>query len=65
MWTASHAGLISAEPWPDKVRLSDLEPRFVCEACGTRGADIRPNFAPTRMGTAGAISALARPYNSE
>jgi tRNA(fMet)-specific endonuclease VapC len=26
------------------VRLSDIEPRFVCEACGTRGADVRPNF---------------------
>lgn len=37
--------------WPDEVRLSDLEPRFVCKECGTRGADIRPHFAPARMGT--------------
>ena len=37
--------------WSDSVRLSDLEPRFVCEKCGTRGADIRPDFAPARMGT--------------
>jgi hypothetical protein len=44
---------ISADAWPDEVRLSDLEPRFVCKACGTRGADIRPNFAPARMGTSG------------
>ena len=29
---------ISANPWPDDVRLSDLEPRFICKACGTRGA---------------------------
>jgi hypothetical protein len=36
---------------PDEVRLSDLQLRFVCTACGTRGADIRPNFAPARMGT--------------
>ena len=35
--------------WPDGVRLSDLEPRFVCKRCGTRGADMRPNFAPARM----------------
>jgi hypothetical protein len=26
------------------VRLSDIEPRFVCQACGKRGADVRPNF---------------------
>jgi hypothetical protein len=27
-----------------QVRLSDLEPRFVCKACGKKGGDIRPNF---------------------
>jgi hypothetical protein len=26
------------------VRLSDLEPRFICEACGRRGADVRPDW---------------------
>jgi hypothetical protein len=26
------------------VRLSGLEPLFVCQACGTRPADLRPNF---------------------
>jgi hypothetical protein len=26
------------------VRLSDLEPRFVCTVCGKRGADVRPDF---------------------
>ena len=30
--------------WPGHVRLSDLEERFVCRGCGTRGADIRPDF---------------------
>lgn len=25
------------------VALSDLEPRFVCRACGKRGADVRPD----------------------
>jgi hypothetical protein len=29
---------------PDEVRLSDLEPQFVCKACGKRGADVRPDF---------------------
>ena len=37
--------------WSDSVRLSDLEPRFVCKACGRRGADVRLDFAPARMGT--------------
>jgi len=25
----------------DDVKLSDIEPRFICEACGRRGADLR------------------------
>jgi hypothetical protein len=40
------------DKWPDGVRPSDLEPRFTCKRCGNRGADVRPNFAPARMGTA-------------
>jgi hypothetical protein len=30
--------------WLDEMRLSDLEPHFVCTASGRRGADIRPDF---------------------
>jgi hypothetical protein len=26
------------------IRLSDIEPRFTCKACGKRGADVRPDF---------------------
>jgi hypothetical protein len=37
----SHWGKISADRGPDNVRLSDLEPLFVCQACGTRP---RPDF---------------------
>jgi len=40
----SHSIAISADRWPDQVRLSDLEPRFVCKACGKKGADVRPDF---------------------
>ena len=40
----AHAERISADRWPDNVRLSDLEPLFVCQACGRRGADIRPDW---------------------
>ncbi len=38
-WTA-----ISGDRWPDEIRLSDIEPRFTCQACGTKAADVRPNF---------------------
>jgi hypothetical protein len=36
--------LIAAAALADGVGLSDLEPRFVCKACGKRGADVRPDF---------------------
>jgi hypothetical protein len=34
----SHCTAISGDRWADDVRLSDLEPRFICKACGKRGA---------------------------
>ena len=40
----SHSTAISGDRWPDDVRLSDIEPRFTCQACGQKGADVRPNF---------------------
>jgi hypothetical protein len=40
----SHSVAISADRWPDDVRLSDIEERFSCTACGKRGADVRPDF---------------------
>src|SRR4051794_1175395 len=40
----SHWTTINADRWPDDVRLSDLEPLFVCQACGTRPAELRPDF---------------------
>jgi hypothetical protein len=33
-----------ADQWPDDIRLSDLEPQFICAACGKRGTDVRPDF---------------------
>ena len=36
---------------PDHVRLSDIEPGFVCTACGKRGADVRPVHSRAHMGT--------------
>jgi hypothetical protein len=43
-YRCSHSIAISADRWPDDIRLSDLEPRFTCQACGHRGADVRPFF---------------------
>ena len=43
-YKCSHHIAISSDQWSDDVRLSDIEPRFTCQACGTKGADVRPNF---------------------
>jgi hypothetical protein len=43
-YKCSHWTAISGDRWPNDVRLSDLEPRFTCQACGQKGADVRPNF---------------------
>lgn len=45
-----HWVIVSADKWPDTVRISDLEPRFVCSKCGAKGADIRPHWPKTPMG---------------
>jgi hypothetical protein len=39
---------LSSDRWPDDIRLSDIEPRFICSACGKRGADVRPDFGTVR-----------------
>jgi hypothetical protein len=44
----SHGVAFSADRWSDHVRLSDIEPRFVCAACGKRGAEVRPDFSGNR-----------------
>jgi hypothetical protein len=43
-YKCSHNVEISADPWRDHVRLSDLEPLFTCQACGIKGAEVRANF---------------------
>jgi hypothetical protein len=40
----AHSTTLSADQWPDDARPSDLELLFVRQACGERGADVRPNF---------------------
>jgi len=46
----SHHVETNADGWPDDVRLSDIEPGFVCTRCGRRGAEVRPKFPDARMG---------------
>ena len=48
----SHSLAISGDRWPDDLRLSDIEPRFICGACGKRGADVRPDFSGGKTATA-------------
>jgi hypothetical protein len=35
---------MNADPWPDDLRLSDIEDRFTCSTCGKRGTDVRLDF---------------------
>ena len=48
-YKCGHSVTIHPALWPDNVRLSELEERFVCTVCGHRGADVRPLFEPSRM----------------
>jgi hypothetical protein len=50
-YKCSHSIEMSADRWAEDIRLSDIEEQFICNACGKRGADVRPHFAPARMGT--------------
>ena len=43
-YRCSHSIALMADHWPDYLRLSDIEPQCLCEACGKRGADVRPQF---------------------
>ena len=38
-------------PRAHHLRLWDIAPDLVCIARGKRGAEVRPNFRPARMGT--------------
>ncbi|MBR1228714.1 MULTISPECIES: hypothetical protein [unclassified Bradyrhizobium] len=41
----SHHVETNADGWADDVRLSDIEPRFVCTRRGRRGAEARSKFS--------------------
>ena len=46
----SHHTTINADRWGDQLRLSDVEPKLTCSACGKKGSEIRPDFTQARMG---------------
>ena len=54
-YNCSHSIALMADRWADNVRLSDIEPRFVCTACGKWGADVRPNFNWNVQGPVGGM----------
>jgi hypothetical protein len=43
-YRCSHSTAVSADRWPDDLRLSDIEDQFTCTKCGKRGAEVRPDF---------------------
>lgn len=38
--------LLPLDPWPDEVRLPDIEPRFICQACGSLGRGCPAKLPP-------------------
>jgi len=44
-YRCSHSIAVSADQWPDDLRLSDIEERSTSSICGKRGADVRPDFS--------------------
>lgn len=51
-YRCSHFTTLPADRWPDHVRLSDIERQFVCQACGQRGADVRPDYQGAKQRSA-------------
>jgi len=47
-YRCSRSITLSADRWPDHVRMSDVEPLFVC---GQGGGEMRGKTPPPRIGT--------------
>jgi hypothetical protein len=47
-YRCAHSVRLSADCWPDHLRLSNIESLFVCKVCGNRGADVWPDFSGSR-----------------
>ena len=57
-YRCSHSVTLPTDRWPDDVRLSDIDPRFVCGGCGRRGAEVRPDFNWNAKGPIGGMGAI-------
>jgi hypothetical protein len=40
-----HEARVNAGRWADDVRLDEIEARLVCTACGSIGAEVRPDWS--------------------
>jgi hypothetical protein len=54
-YRCTHSTAVMADQWPADLRLSDIEPRFVCSVCGKHGAEVRPNFNWNIQGPTGGM----------
>jgi len=62
-YRCSHNVKLSAEyvdRWPDELRISQLEPRFVCTSCGMRGSNIVAGSNSTKQAILPRKGALMR-----
>jgi DNA-directed RNA polymerase subunit RPC12/RpoP len=50
-YRCSHSIAMPADQWPDDIRLSDIEPRFVCKACGSEVLMSGRTLPQARMGS--------------
>jgi hypothetical protein len=39
-----HETIVNCDRWPDHMTVPSFGPRMVCTACGSTGADVRPNW---------------------
>ena len=49
-YKCAHSVTISADRWPDDVRLSDLEPKFTCQALRAPRRRCQAALRPDRKG---------------
>ena len=60
----SHHVEISADHWPDHVRLSDIEPGFVRTTRDKRGSEVRPTFlTPAWVQVSAVVTGHSRPLS--
>src|ERR1700744_4709571 len=64
-YRCSHSVEMTADRWPGDASLSDIEDRFVCTACGKRGADVRPDFNWDRKEPVGGVGHRRQAHAAE